>query len=64
MADMPNVSTVLHDVAKDITYRIMAYRRLSQREAAYTVRYWHWNVPKNKRRLKPGTILTIVSLIR
>lgn len=64
MVYMPNVSTRLYDKDQDITYQILAYRRLTVNEAAYAVRYWQWNKPKSKQRLKPGTTLTIVSLIR
>ena len=57
---MPDVDNVIADPARDITYVVKAYRRLTREEMVAAVRAFHL---KNRKKLKPGQTVTIVSLI-
>jgi len=59
---MPNVRNELRDAEDDITYVVMAYRRLTRGELVMTVRAFHSN-RRSKKKLKKGITVTILSLI-
>ncbi|MCL1915652.1 MAG: hypothetical protein FWG17_02945 [Desulfovibrionaceae bacterium] len=64
MADAPNIATEFHDKERNVTYRVMAFRKLEMVELLAAVKNWQLRTPQNKRRLKPGTMLTIPTVIR
>jgi len=58
---MPNVKNTLIDSGSGVTYHVMAYRQLTLDEIVLSVRHY-WNQNK-KSKIKPGTVITIVSII-
>lgn len=60
--EMPKIKTVLKDEQNDITYEVLAYRRLSRDELVLSVRAALSSMKKSKRP-KRGQKLQIVSVI-
>ena len=59
--EMPNVKNTLVDSGSNVTYHVMAYRPLTKEEMLLSV-HQYWSQTK-KRKLKAGTVITIVSII-
>ncbi|UQZ90720.1 hypothetical protein C4J81_16515 [Deltaproteobacteria bacterium Smac51] len=59
---LPTVENKFIDPENRITYRVMAYRRLTRQELLLSVGIFHQKRDK-RRKLKPGTIIEIISLI-
>ena len=58
---LPDVENILRDDARDVTYRVMAFRRLTKEEMKAGVRMY---LAKNKGKPpKQGSTVTIISLI-
>jgi len=60
--DMPDVSTALDDPRAGVRWKILAYRTLSRAEAIACVRQFLL-ASRKRRRIKPGTEITIVTTI-
>ncbi len=58
--EMPNVSTVLIDPAKNIKYEVLAYRQLNQDEMVFAIRM---NLSKLKRKPKKNSHVKIITTI-
>lgn len=56
----PNIKNTLIDPERNITYHVMAYRKLSERELLQAVRY---SVSQLKRKPKKGSVNTIITVI-
>ena len=55
----PDIENIMKDPQRQVTYRIMAYRRLSRAEMIGTIQA---HVATNKgRHPKPGTLVTILT---
>lgn len=61
--EMPNVENILRDEQHNVTYRVLAYRRLTRQELLSSVGMFHAQ-PKNRRRKRPITDkeITILTL--
>ena len=57
---LPHVRNTARDEQSDVTYHVMAYRKLSESELVHAVRYYQ---ARNRRKPKRGSAVTIVSLI-
>ncbi len=53
--EMPNVRNEILDVEKEITYVVMAYRKMTHGELVQAVRVFH-SGRKSKKKLKKGTV--------
>ncbi len=60
--EMPNVRSTLIDSESNVTYHVMAYRSLTREEMVLSVRQY-WAQKKRSRKIKPGTEITIISII-
>jgi len=58
---MPNVSNVAKDDERNITFNVLAYRKLSESELLRAIRYFRST--KQGRKLKKNTTYTILSTI-
>lgn len=56
---MPDVRNVIRDEEGDITYVVMAYRKLSRPELVQAVRVFR---TQHRKKIKPGTTITIQTL--
>jgi hypothetical protein len=59
--ELPNIKNTIIDEDKKITYHVMAYRELNREERVGAVRYF---LSTQKKKPKPNSTITIVSLIR
>jgi hypothetical protein len=59
--NMPDVSNIAKDPARNITFNVMAYRTLTQPEVMMSIRYFRST--KAGKKLKNNTTYTIVSII-
>lgn len=59
--EMPGVKNTIVDDEKKITYHVMAYRELTRVEVVNAVRHF---LSTQKKKPKPNSTITIVSLIR
>lgn len=58
---LPNVSNILKDPENDVTYDVIAYRKLSRNEIIQAIRYYHSQ--KKTKKLKKGTSVKIITII-
>lgn len=58
---MPNISNVAKDEKQNITFNVIAYRKLTEDELRQSIRYFRST--KEGRRIKKNTTYTIVSII-
>jgi uncharacterized protein (DUF433 family) len=58
---LPNVSNILKDLENDVTYDVIAYRKLSRNEIIQAVRYY--NSQKKTKKPKKGTSIKIITII-
>lgn len=58
---LPDIANIAKDQRRNIAYKVMAYRKLEPREVEQAVRAF---LAMNKRRIKPGTELTIITVIQ
>ena len=58
---LPDIANMAKDPKRKITYKVMAYRKLEPGEVEQAVRYF---LSRNKRRIKPGTEVTILTVIQ
>lgn len=58
--NMPNVSNPIQDSQDGVIYDILAYRTLTRAERVMSIRHY---LSQQKRKVKPGTKVTIVSII-
>ena len=58
---MPNVENILRDERHNVTYRVLAYRRLTRAELISSVGMFHAQ-PKNRRRKRPITDMEVTIL--
>ena len=58
---MPNIVSTIVDPGKNITYQVVAYRKLSRNELVMSVRHY-WSQRK-KPKVKPGGTVKIISII-
>lgn len=59
--ELPRVSNVIRDEEKDITYDVVAYRKLSREEIVFGIR--NYLAQKKSKKPKRGTKVTIVTII-
>jgi len=59
--EQPNIINTLVDSEKNITYEVVAYRKLSREELVLAVR--HFYAQKKKPRVRPGQKVRIISII-
>jgi hypothetical protein len=59
--ELPQVSNPIRDDGKNVTYNVIAYRKLSRNEIVQAVRYYHSQ--KKTKKLKNGTTVKIVTII-
>ncbi len=61
---MPDVLTTLRDDQHNVTYRVLAYRKLSRDEMIHSVRLYH-SQPKIRRRKTSirNQVITIISVL-
>jgi len=57
----PNILNTLIDQEKNITYEVVAYRKLTKEELILAVR--HFYAQKKKPKVKPGQKIRIISII-
>jgi len=57
----PNIISTLVDPEKNITYEVVAYRKLTKDELILSVRNFY--AQKKKPKLKPGQKVTILTII-
>lgn len=57
---LPNVKTTLTDRKNRVTYHILAYRALTRAELMLVVRLY---LAQKRKRPRPGTSVTIISII-
>lgn len=57
---LPNVKTTLTDRKSRVTYHVLAYRTLTRAELMLVVRLY---LAQKRKRPKPGTSVTILSVI-
>lgn len=60
--EMPKVRSTLIDSGSNVTYHVLAYRPLTREEMVLSVRHY-WAQKKKVRKIKPGTEITIISII-
>jgi len=60
--EAPTVKTSIRDPESQITYHVMAYRKLTREELVLAVQHYH-DAKKRKPKYKPGTVTTIVTII-
>ena len=60
--EMPNVRSTITDASSGVSYHVLAYRKLSQSEVVAAARHYHLT-RKSRKRLKPGTQITIISVL-
>lgn len=58
----PGVENIIRDEQRDVTYRVMAYRRLTRDEMVAGVQMYLRQ--KKGKQPKAGTVITILSVIR
>lgn len=58
----PNINNIIKDEDNKITYNIKAYRRLAREEMVQAVQFYY-RQKKTKKKLKPGTTITIITII-
>ncbi len=58
---VPNVSNIAKDNERNITFNVLAYRKLTEPELLRAIRYFQST--KQGRKLKKNTAYTIVSII-
>jgi hypothetical protein len=58
---MPSVVNTIVDPRKNVTYQVVACRKLSRNELVLSVRHY-WSQRK-KLKVKPGSIVKIVSIL-
>ena len=58
---MPNVVNTLVDKEKNITYEVVAYRKITREELILAVR--HFYAQKKKTKVKPGQKIKIISML-
>lgn len=59
--EQPKVSNPIRDEERDITYNVVAYRKLSQEETVLAVR--HYLAGKKSKKPKKGSTITILTII-
>lgn len=59
--EQPHISNSIRNKEKDVTYNVIAYRKLSRDEVVNAIRHYHSQ--KNSKKLKKGTTVTIVTTI-
>ena len=57
---LPDIVNILKDPEKDVTYKIVAYRKLSRDEMVQAVRFYHSQ--KKKKRPKKGDTIEIITI--
>lgn len=57
----PNINNIIKDEENDVTYEIMAYRRLSKGEMVDAVRFYQSQ--KKTKKPKKGSTITIITII-
>ena len=64
MKALPTVKHTVRDNEHNVTYHVMAYRKLTNREVMIGIRMYH-SQPKQRRRKTPvrDKVITIISLI-
>ena len=56
----PHVRNTARDETNDVTYHVMAFRKLTESELVNAVRYYR---ARNRRKPKRGSSVTIISII-
>ena len=59
--EQPRVSNPIRDEEKDVTYNVIAYRKLSREEIILAIRHYH--AGKKSKKPKKGSTITIVTII-
>jgi len=59
--EQPRVSNPVRDEEKDVTYNVIAYRKLSREETILAIRHYH--AQKNTKKPKKGITVTILTII-
>jgi hypothetical protein len=57
----PDVSNVIKDPEADVTYNVLAYRKLSRAEMVQSIRFYA--MQRGKKKLSRGSAVTIISVI-
>jgi (2Fe-2S) ferredoxin len=58
--ELPNVATEVRDEPNQVTYRVMAYRKLTPDEA---VRFVQLHLRRAKRKARRGSVVTIITTV-
>ena len=58
--EAPNIRSSIRDPERDITYHVLAYRKLAREETIAAVRYY---LARAKKKPKAGSTITIVTII-
>ena len=58
--EQPSVVTTVDDPSSGVTYRVLAYRKLSREELLFAIASYNG---RRKRHHKRGTVVTVVSII-
>jgi hypothetical protein len=58
----PDIKHTLKDAASDVTYHVLAYRRLNRAEVVQAVHVYN-SQRRRRAKVKPGTTVTIVTII-
>lgn len=61
--EMPNVVSEIKDPAKGITYRVIAYRKLTRPELVLQVQQYNAQPARLRAKAKPGQIVEIRTII-
>jgi hypothetical protein len=59
---LPHIKNELYNPTTKVKYEVMAYRSLTRSELIQSAMYYHSNC-KKKSKLKPGTVITIMTVI-